>query len=211
MDHLNTKLVWYSSPHCIQDDFMITTVLALHTYKYSLYSFYFFCTYTIFWLRHFFSRPGVHFIKVGSKAQIIEITIHLCPYAYAQVFQKLFTGAKVGCYALRSAPNFMKSTPATLGRVASRQCYSKLLIKHNTAISIIFFCSRTKSRISSTGSSISEDVKGLNPSVTGGRTFSESDPNRVGGGGPETEESRGTVTIYDVLPLWPFSTELAQK
>ena len=71
--------------------------------------------------------------------------------------------------------------------------------------------SRTKSRISSTGSSISEDVKNLIPGTSGlavgGRTISESDPNRIG----ETEESRGTVTIYDVLPLWPFSTELAQK
>lgn len=63
--------------------------------------------------------------------------------------------------------------------------------------------SRTKSRISSTGSSTSEDPKvGYN-----GRTLSESDPHRIS----ETEESRGTVTIYDVLPLWPFSTELAQR
>jgi len=37
--------------------------------------------------------------------------------------------------------------------------------------------------------------------------MSESDPNRMS----ETEESRGTVTIYDVLPLWPFSSALAQR
>ena len=59
--------------------------------------------------------------------------------------------------------------------------------------------------MSSTGSSFSEDVK--NSGYLGGRSISESDPRRVS----ETEESRGTVTIYDVLPLWPFSTELAQK
>ncbi len=51
----------------------------------------------------------------------------------------------------------------------------------------------------------------MNPGASGlgvgGRTISESDPHRIS----ETEESRGTVTIYDVLPLWPFSTELAQK
>ena len=61
--------------------------------------------------------------------------------------------------------------------------------------------------MSSTGSSLSEDVKNPGYLGVGGRSVSESDPRRVS----ETEESRGTVTIYDVLPLWPFSTELAQK
>jgi hypothetical protein len=63
--------------------------------------------------------------------------------------------------------------------------------------------------MSSTGSSISEEVNKNppNPPFFGGRSVSESDPRRSS----ETEESRGTVTIYDVLPLWPFSTELAQK
>jgi hypothetical protein len=73
-------------------------------------------------------------------------------------------------------------------------------VKVNNQIIHFKYFSRTKSRISSTGSSFSEDINR-------GRTISESDPRRIS----ETEESRGTVTIYDVLPLWPFSSALAQR
>ena len=42
------------------------------------------------------TRPGVDFIKVGHKAQIIEIALSICALRLAQLFEKFFIGAKVG-------------------------------------------------------------------------------------------------------------------
>ena len=58
---------------------------------------------------------GVDFIKDKSWAQIIEIALSICTLRLRPTFWEAFYWRRVGRYtlryALRSAPNFMKSNP----------------------------------------------------------------------------------------------------
>ena len=58
------------------------------------------------------SGPGVDFIIVGNIAQIIEIALSICALRLSRTITPVKSFSKVGCYALRRAPNFMKSTAA---------------------------------------------------------------------------------------------------
>ena len=54
---------------------------------------------------------GVDFIKVGRTAQIIEIGLSICALHLRRTIMPVKSFSKVRRYALRRAPNFMKSTP----------------------------------------------------------------------------------------------------
>ena len=53
----------------------------------------------------------VDFIKVGPTAQIIEIALSICALHLRRTIMPVKSFSKVRRYALRRAPNFMKSTP----------------------------------------------------------------------------------------------------
>ena len=67
--------------------------------------------YLIFTCGATYAGPGVDFIKVGPTAQIIEIALSICALHLRRTIMPVKSFSKVRRYALRRAPNFMKSTP----------------------------------------------------------------------------------------------------
>ena len=54
--------------------------------------------------------PGVDFMKVGRRAQIIEIVLSIWDLRLSRTIMPVKSFSKVGPYTLRRTPNFMKST-----------------------------------------------------------------------------------------------------
>ena len=87
---------------------------------------------------------------------------------------------------------------------ASNAAGSVSAMKRTPRASNVRFSRTSKGRISSAGSSLSEEAASKK------RTISESE--RQAQTQPQNQhDGRGMVTIYDALPLLPFSKHLAQK
>ena len=67
---------------------------------------------SLFYWRPFSFWPGVDFLKVGRKAQIIKIALSICALPQHPTFWEAFYWPKGWARGRRAQKQFMKSTPA---------------------------------------------------------------------------------------------------